>query len=83
MPETSVNKDCDSMLRQDQIWPSWKILFVQPETKSLPMKKSSQGKLGRRVLAAYGGHDPRTSQFVDDIRHLLGLFDGAASCRLT
>lgn len=66
MPETSVHEQGNSIPGKDQVGLAWQS-GMQAKAKSGAMQKSSNGQLGRGVLAANPGHHPASRGPIDDI----------------
>jgi hypothetical protein len=50
VPETSVHKNGNAVLRKHEVRPSRQVFGVNPETQADPMGNTARQKFGRRVL---------------------------------
>jgi len=69
VPIAAMNKNYSPVFWQDDVRPSRKVLDMQAESESGPMKKPSDDHFGLRILPSYGRHHAAASGLVYDIRH--------------
>ena len=70
MPEASMDKDRDAMLRQDDIWLPWEILGMQSKPVSERMELGADPHLRLGVPSAYRSHITTALLSRMDIDHL-------------
>jgi hypothetical protein len=69
VPETAVHEDRDTVSRKDDVWRSWQIAPVQPETVAHGEQSASHDHFRFGIFASNPGHHPASDLPGDNIRH--------------
>jgi hypothetical protein len=75
MPEAAFDLNDRVVFRQNNIWATRQIAYVQPETKAEAVKRTSNQHLRLSILGSYSRHQGRARWGRDEswIRHIQTL----------
>jgi hypothetical protein len=74
VPKTTVHKDRDFPLGENQIWGAWQIFSVQLITQPERTRRSPDDQFRRRILARDARHHPRSQFWRNIISHTNSQF---------
>lgn len=70
MPEAAIDKDCLSTSGEHNIWRAWKILSMEPISKTHSEEERTDRQFRGRVLRRNGSHEATSAFRTQPIRHV-------------